>query len=61
MPSRVPPRAQLSLDLSRSPLPTPVAVPEEAVSALAELLLAAAGQGVNASQAEVGDEQQNYR
>ena len=57
MPSRVLPSAQLSLDLNRSPLPTAVAVPEEAVSALADLLLAATGHGVAAKQTEGGDEQ----
>ncbi len=61
MPSRVPPRTQLSLDLNRSPRPTPVTVPEEAVSALADLFLAAMGHGVGAEQTEGGDEQQNHR
>jgi len=61
MPSRRLPSAQLSLDLSRSPLPTPVAVPEEAVSALADLLLTAMGHGIDAEQAEGGDEQQDHR
>lgn len=37
MPSRVLPSGQLSLDLNRSLLTIPVAVPEEAVSALADL------------------------
>ena len=61
MPSRRLPSAQLSLDLDRSPLPTLLAVPEEAVLALADLLLAAAGQGVDAKQTEGGDEQQDHR
>jgi hypothetical protein len=61
MPSRMLPSAQLSLDLNRSPLPTPVAVPEEAVSALADLLLAAVGQGLGVEQTESGDEQQDHR
>jgi hypothetical protein len=61
MPSRALPSAQLSLDLNRSPLPTPVAVPEEAVSALADLLLAAVSRGAGAEQMEGGDEQQNHR
>ena len=56
MPSRVLPSAQMLLDLNRSPLPTPIAVPEEAVSALADLLLAAVGHGVGAEQTEGGDE-----
>jgi hypothetical protein len=61
MPSRVLPSPQLSLDLNRSSLPTPIAVPEEAVSALADLLLAAVGHGVGAEQTEGSDEQQNLR
>ncbi len=61
MPSRLPPCAQLSLDLNRTPLSTPVAVPEEAVSALADLLLAAIGHGVAAEQREGSDEQQDHR
>jgi hypothetical protein len=61
MPSRTLPSAQLSLDLNRSPLPTLLAVPEEAVSALADLLLAAVGHGVGAEQTEGGDEQQDHR
>ena len=61
MPSRRLPNAQLSLDLNRSPSPTPVAVPEEAVSALADLLLAAMGHGVDAERVEGGDEQQDHR
>ncbi len=61
MPSRVLPSGQLSLDLNRSLLPTPIAVPEEAVSALADLLLAAVGHGVSAKQTEGGDEQQDHR
>ena len=61
MPSRVLPTPQLSLDLNRSSLPTPVAVPQEAVSALADLLLAALGHGVAVGQTEAGDEQQDHR
>ena len=61
MPSRTPPSAQLSLDLDRLSLPTPIAVPEEAVSALADLLLAAVGQGVGIERLESGDEQQDHR
>jgi hypothetical protein len=61
MPSRVLPSPQLSLDLDRSPLPTPVAVPQKAVSALADLLLAAVGHGVGPEQTEGGDEQQDHR
>jgi hypothetical protein len=61
MPSRVLSNAQMLLDLNRSPLPTPVAVPEEAVSALADLLLAAVGHGMGAEQTEGGDEQQDHR
>ena len=61
MPSRLRPSSQLSLDLNRSSLPTPVAVPEEAVSALADLLLAAVGHGVGAEQTGGGDDQQDHR
>ncbi len=61
MPSRVLPSPQLSLDLRRPPLPAPVAVPEEAVSALADLLLTAVGHGVGAGQTEGSDEQQDHR
>jgi hypothetical protein len=61
MPSRVLPSTQLSLALNRSPLPTPIAVPEKAVSALADLLLAAVGHGVEAEQTEGDDEQQDHR
>ena len=61
MPSRRLPSAQLSLDLDRSPLRTLLAVPEEAVLALADLLLAAVGRGVDAKQTEGGDEQQDHR
>jgi hypothetical protein len=56
MPSRTLPSAQLSLDLNRSPLPTLLSVPEEAVPALADLLLAAVGHGVGAEQTEGSDE-----
>jgi hypothetical protein len=61
MPSRSLPSTQLSLDLDRSLLPTLLAVPEEAVSVLADLLLAAVGRGVDAKQTEGGDEQQDHR
>ena len=61
MPSRALSSAQLSLDLNRSPLLIPVAVPEEAVTALADLLLAAVGQDVGAKRMEGGDEQQDHR
>ena len=61
MPSRSLPSTQLSLDLDRSLLPTLLAVPEEAVSALADLLLAAVGRGMDAKQTEGGDEQQDHR
>ncbi len=61
MPSCTLPRAQLSLDLNRSPPPALLAVPEEAVSALADLLLAAVGRGVDVEQMEGGDEQQDHR
>ena len=60
MPSRRLPSTQLSLELNRSPQPTPVAVPEEAVSALADLLLAAMGHSVEAERVEGGDEQQDH-
>jgi hypothetical protein len=61
MPSRVPPGSQLSLDLYRLPLPASVLVPEEAVSALADLLLAAVGLGMDTERTEGGDEQQDHR
>ena len=61
MPSRALSSAQLSLDLNKSPLPTPVAVPEEAVAALADLLLSAMGQGAGSKQMEGDDEQQDHR
>lgn len=61
MPSRRLPRAQLSLDLNQSPLPTSVTVPEEAISALADLLLAAMGRGVGTERMEGSDEQQDHR
>lgn len=60
MPSRRLPRAQLSLDLNQSPLPTSVTVPEEAISALADLLLAM-GRGVGTERMEGSDEQQDHR
>lgn len=61
MPSRRLPSTQLSLDLNRSPRPTAIAVPEEAVSALADLLLAAMGHGADAERTEGSDEQQDHR
>jgi hypothetical protein len=61
MPSRVPPRTQLALDLDRPLPPSPTLVPEEAVSALADLLLTALGHGVLASGTESGDEPQDHR
>jgi len=36
-------------------------VPEEAVTALADLLLAAVGHGASAKRTEGGDEQQDHR
>lgn len=61
MPSRAPPRLQLLLDLGRA-LPTaPVGVPQEAVLALADLLLAALGRDFDASRTEAGDEPQDHR
>jgi hypothetical protein len=61
MPSRLRSSAQLSLNLKRASLPILVAVPEEAVSALADLLLAAAERCTDAGRRESGDEQQDYR
>lgn len=61
MPSRFLPSAQLSLDLKPLLMPTPVLVPEDAVSALADLLLAALGQSVSAKRMEGCDEQQQDR
>ena len=61
MPSRVLPSGQLSLDLIRSSPREPVLIPDDAVSALADLLLAAVGRGVGAEQMEGGDEQQDCR
>jgi hypothetical protein len=60
MPSRRLSNIQLSLDLNRPPRPTVIAVPQEAVSALADLLLAALGIGADAN-GESGDEQQDHR
>ncbi len=59
MPSRPQPRPQLSLDLDPRPPAPPVAVPEEAVQALAELLLAALGPVLRPPGG--GDEQQDHR
>lgn len=58
MPSRTSPRTQLSLHLDPRPPVVPVAVPEEAVPALAELLLAALGRDLR--NAGGGDEQQDH-
>jgi hypothetical protein len=59
MPSRLPPRTQLSLQLDPRPPATPVLVPEEAVPALADLLLAALGRDLRVP-AGGGDEQQDH-
>jgi len=60
MPSRVPTSVQMALRLDGpSALPT-ITVPEEAVSALADLLLAAIGRNVDAAK-EGSDEQQDHR
>jgi hypothetical protein len=56
MPSRVPPSTQLSLNLNQSPPTMPIKVPEEAVSALADLFLAAVRRGEAAPRKESGDE-----
>lgn len=58
MPSRPPPRTQLSLNLDPGPTVPPVAVPQEAVPALADLLLAALGR---VKLEGGGDEQQDHR
>ena len=60
MPSRLPPRTQPSLEFDPRPPAAPVAVPEEAVPALADLLLAALGRDRRV-QAGGGDEQQDHR
>lgn len=61
MPSRVSPRAQLSLSLDQPLPPAPIPVSEEAVSALADLLLAAMGHGAGTPGTEGGDEPQDHR
>ena len=60
MPGRVPPRTQPSLELDPRPPAAPVAVPEEAVPALADLLLAALGRDRRVP-AGGGDDQQDHR
>lgn len=59
MPSRPPPRAQLSLALDPRPPSPPVVVPGEAVTALADLLLAALGRSPEAGGGR--DEPQDHR
>jgi hypothetical protein len=59
MPSRPLSRPQLSLDLDPRPPAPPVAVSEDAIQALAELLLAAIGQVLQPLGG--GDEQQDHR
>ena len=61
MPSRMPPTAQLSLFVHPPPRTAPIEVPEEVVSLLADLLLAAVGGRVDPKRKESGDEQQNHR
>jgi hypothetical protein len=56
MPSRAPPTAQMSLQLTPSPPSPAIEVPEEAVSALADLLLAAVRDKMGTSRTENGDE-----
>jgi len=51
----------LSLDLNPKPPPPSVAVPEEAVPALADLLLAALGRDLRALAVGGGNEQQDQR
>lgn len=59
MPSRRMPNIQLSLNLGRSPPKAVIAVPQEAVSALADLLLAAFAIDADVK-GERGDEQQDH-
>jgi hypothetical protein len=59
MPSRLPSRTQLSLDLDPKLRPPSVPVPAEAVPALADLLLAALGRTSETQGG--GDEQQGNR
>lgn len=61
MPSRMPSSPQLSLFIDPPPRPTPNEIPEEAVSVLADLLLAAADGRVDPKRMEGDDEQQNHR
>jgi hypothetical protein len=61
MPSRMSPNTQLSLFVDSPPRPVPIKVPEEAVSVLADLLLAAVGGRVDPKRMESGDEQQDHR
>lgn len=59
MPSRLPPRSQLTLDLVTRPPSPAVVIPPEAVPALADLLLSALGRAP-----EMGggrDEPQDHR
>ncbi len=60
MPSRPPPRTQLSLEFDPRPPAAPVVVPEGTVPALADLLLAALGRD-RRTQAGGADEQQDHR
>ena len=59
MPSRPPPKSQLSLDLDPTPQPPPGPVLQGAIPALADLLLAALGRAPEARGG--GDERQNQR
>lgn len=59
MPSRTSPRVQLSLKLDPKPSTAPIAVPEAAVAALADLLLAALGRDLRSAGGD--DEQQDHR
>jgi hypothetical protein len=61
MPSRPKPRSQLSLDLDPRPRPPAVPLPQEAVPALADLLLAALGREPRLFAVGGGDERQDQR
>jgi hypothetical protein len=61
MSSRPTPRAQLSLDLDPRPRPLPVPLPQEAVPALADLLLAALGREPRLTAVGGGNERQDQR
>jgi len=61
MPSRPSPRTQLSLDLAPRPQRSAVPVPEEALPALADILLAALGLDPHPLAAGGSDEQQDQR